>query len=73
MALANVKIVICMFCHGYAKSKYGEKAKLHYVNTDSFIVYVKTKDILVDIAEDVGRRFDTSNYDLERPLARGKN
>ena len=38
------------------KLKYGENAKLCYMNTDSFIVYVKTKDIYKDIAEDVERR-----------------
>ena len=40
------------------KLKYGENAKLCYMNTDSFIVYVKTKDIYKDIAEDVERRFE---------------
>ena len=37
----------------------------------SFIIYVKIKDILVDIAKDVGR-FDTSIYELDRPLPRRK-
>ena len=47
----------------------------NYVNTDtdSFIVYIKTDDIYKDIAEDVETRFDTSNYELERPLPKGKN
>ena len=36
--------------------------------TDSFIVYIKTDDIYKDIAEDVETRFDTSNYELDRPL-----
>ena len=40
------------------KLKYGENAKLCYMNTDSFIGYVKTKDIYKDIAEDVERRFE---------------
>ena len=38
-----------------------------------FIVYTKTDDIYKDIAEDVETRFDTSNYKLERRLAKGKN
>ena len=33
-----------------------------------FIVYVRTDDIYKDIAEDVDRRSDTSNYELNRPL-----
>ena len=43
------------------------------MDTDSFIVYIKTNDIDKDIAEDVATRFDTSNYELERPLPKGKN
>ena len=42
-----------------------------YIDADSFIVYIKTNDIYV--AEDVKTKFDTSNYELERPLPKGKN
>ena len=44
--------------HDYIKRKYSEKAKLCYIDTDSFIIDVKTDDIYQDIAEDVGTRFD---------------
>ena len=40
------------------------------MNTDSFIIYIKTEDIYIEIAKDVETRFDTSNYGLERPLLR---
>ena len=43
------------------------------MDTDSFIVYLKTDDIYKDIAEDVETRFDTSNYELDRLLPKGKN
>ena len=43
------------------------------MDTESFIVYIKTYDIYRDIAEDVQTRFDTSNYELGRPLTKGKN
>ena len=43
------------------------------MDTDSFIVYIKTGDIYKDIAEDVETRFDTSNYELGRPLPKSKN
>ena len=39
------KIVMFEFCIDYVKPKYGEKAKLCYIDTDSFIVYIKTEDI----------------------------
>ena len=43
------------------------------MGTGSFIVHVKTDDIYKDIAEDVEARFDTSNYELDGPLPKGKN
>ena len=40
------------------------------MDIDSFIVHVKTKDIYEDIAENVEKRFDTSNHHgLEKPLS----
>ena len=42
------------------------------MDTDSFIVYIKTDDIYKDIAEDIETRLDTSNYELERPFPKGK-
>ena len=42
------------------KKKYGENAKLCYMDTESFIVLVKTDDIYKDIAEDVETRFEIS-------------
>ena len=55
------------------KPKYEEKGKLCYMDTDSLIVYIKSEDIYLDIAYHVEIRFDTSNYDLDRPLSKGKN
>ena len=34
---------------------------------------IKTNDIYYDTAEDVENRFDTSNYELDRPLPKGKH
>ena len=55
-----------------AKPKYGENIKLCYIDTDSFIGHIKTEDCYIDIAKDAEARFDTSNYELERPLSKGK-
>ena len=57
----------------HVKPKYGEKAKLYHMDTDSFIVYIKTNGIYKEIAEDFKTRFDTLNYKLDRPLPKGKN
>ena len=57
------KTVMYEFSYDYAKPKYGENAKLCYMDTDSFIVHVKTDDVYKEIAEDVGTRFDTSSFE----------
>ena len=63
------------FWYDYIKPKYQEKAKLCYMDTDSFIIYLKTEDFYEDIANDVENQFDASNYDEDdkRPLPIGKN
>ena len=53
------KTVMNEFWYDYVKLKYGENAKLCYMDTDSFIVHVKTDDIYKNIAEDVETRFGT--------------
>ena len=55
------------------KPKYGDNVKLSYMDTDSFIMNIKTEDFYKDIANDVEERSDTSNYDCDRPLPTGKN
>ena len=67
------KIVMYGFCYYYVKTKYGEKLKLCYVDTGSFVVYIKREDIYSDIAKDIRTRFDASNYELERPFPKGKS
>ena len=42
------------------------------MDTDSFIVHVKADDIYKNITEDVETRFNTSNFELDRPLPKGK-
>jgi hypothetical protein len=39
------------FWYDYVKKKYGNKARLGYMNTDSFIFIVETEDIYKDMAE----------------------
>ena len=57
----------------YVKIKYEDKTQLCYMDTDSFIVNIKTKDFYKDISQDVHNRFDTSNYTFDRPLPTGIN
>ena len=55
------------------KPKYGDNVKLCYMDTDSFIMHIKTEDFYKDIANDIEKRSDTSNYEVDRTLPRGKN
>ena len=67
------KILMYEFWYDYMKSKYGNNIKLCYMDTNSFIMNIKTEDFYKDIANDVKKSFDTSNYDVDRPLSIGKN
>ena len=62
------KTLMYEFWYNYVKPKYNEKAKLHCMDTDSFVVYIKTDDIYKDIAEDVETRLDTLNHELDREI-----
>ena len=56
------KTLMYEFWCDYIKPKYGERVKLCYMNTGSFIIHIITKDFYEDIANDVERWFDTSNH-----------
>ena len=69
------KTLMFKFWYDYINPKYGNKAKLCYTNTDSFIIHVITEDFFENMSNDVEKWFDTSNYDKndKRPLPIGKN
>ena len=50
------------------KQNFDNNVKLCYMDTDSFIVHMKTKDAYVDLPKDVEKRSDTSHYEVNRPL-----
>ena len=67
------KTLMYEFWYDYMKPKYGNDVKLYYMDTDSFVMNIKKNDFYKDIANDVDKRFDTSNYEVNRPLPMGKN
>ena len=69
------KTLMYEFWYDYIKPKYKEKAKLCYMDTDSFVINIFTEDFFEDINNDIERWFDTSNYDKndKRPLKTGIN
>ena len=62
------KTLMYEFWYDYMKPKNGDNVKLCYMDTDSFIMHIKTEDFYKDIADDVEKRFDKSNYEVNRPL-----
>ena len=69
------KTLMYEFWYDYVKPKYGDNVKLCYIDTANFLMHIKIEDFYKDIADDVEKRFDTSNYSVEcdRPLLKGKN
>ena len=59
------KTLMYEFWYDYIKPKYQNNAKLCYMETDSFIIHIKTKYFYEDIADGVVKWFDTSNNSEE--------
>ena len=59
-----------LFAVEMGKTEITMLCKLCYMDTDSFVYEIETKDFYRDIAKDVEKRFDTSGYskDENRPL-----
>ena len=56
------KTLVHEFWYDYIKTKYEDRPKLCYMDSDSFVIHIETEDIYDDIANDVEKWFDTSNY-----------
>ena len=67
------KTLMYEFWYDYMKPKYNNDVKLCCMDTDIFLMNIKTNDFYKDIANDVEKRFDTSNCEVNRPLSTAKN
>ena len=69
------KTLMYEFWYDYIKPKFGDKARLCYMDTDSFIMHIRTEDFYKDVGDDVERLFYISNFNEKdkRPLPIGKN
>ena len=67
------KTLMYEFWYYYFKLKCRRNARLCYMDTDSFIMYIKIEDAYEDIANDVEKKLNASNYAIEKPLKIGKN
>ena len=52
---------------------YQNNAKPCYMDTDSFIIHIRTGDVYEDVVDDVEKKLDTSNHEINRPLPTKKN
>ena len=71
--LSLSKILKYDYWYNEMKSNYEKRIRLCYMDTDSFIMDIKTEDFYKDIADDVEKKYGASNYTVERPLPIGKN
>ena len=62
--LEITKILMYEFWYDYMKPKYGDNVKLCYMDTDSFIMHIKTEDFYKDIADDVEKDLIHQNMNL---------
>ena len=69
------KILMYEFWYAYIRPIYGDRKNLFYTDTDSFVIYIKTKDFFENISNDVEKWFNTTNCDKndKRPLPIGNN
>ena len=61
------------FWYDYIKLKYQQNANLCYMDTDSVIIQIRTEDVYEDIADDIEKRLDTPNYEINRQFPTKKN
>ena len=66
------KIAMYEYWYDCVKPNYGKKTKLCCIDMDSLIFHVKLEDTNADLVGSVKKRFDTSNYEVKRPLSIGK-
>ena len=62
-----IKPLMYDFHYNYLKTKYGDKAKLLFTDTDSLAYEITTKGFYKDINSDIEKRFHTSDYPSNHP------
>ena len=67
MAILDLsKLHMYEFFYGVLKPKYGDRIKLAYTDTDSFVTHIETDDVFKDFRE-IGENMDFSDYPVDHP------
>ena len=61
------KTLMSGFHYQYVKPKYGDRVRLLFTDTDSLFYRIQTENFYKDIAGDVPKWFDTSDYPEKHP------
>lgn len=69
LSFLDIRKVICMIMQNQSINC----TRLCYTDTHNYKIQVKSEDVYVDLAEDFETKFNTSNYEVDRPLPIGKN
>ena len=62
-----LKTLMYDFHYNDVKARYGDRAKLLFMDTDSLCYHIKTKDWYDDIRDDIPTKYDTSEYLEDHP------
>ena len=64
----HAKLYMYRFWYSTIVPTYGKRAQFVYSDTDSFIIDIKTDDIIKEIQGALGNHLDLSNFPLDYPL-----
>ena len=55
------KLIMCSYYHNILKKTFGERVKLIYTDTDSFVLELRTRDLFKDL-QSISHTLDTSKF-----------
>ena len=68
--LEYAKLVMFSYYHDVLKKSFGDRVKLLYTDTDSFVIELRTRDLYADLSA-ISHTLDTSNFPKENHYLSG--
>ena len=66
----ETKLVMFNYYHNVLKKSFGDRVKLLYTDTDSFVIELRTRDLYADLSV-ISHTLDTSNFPKENHYLSG--